>query len=90
MAYRDRLIAERPAAVHAMAEGAGPAAEELLALVLAHLDGAPGYVRDGRRVRRPDGVTVPLDGPPLAGRRAAGAGGSRASSRSPTGRTSMC
>ena len=49
MAYRDRLIAERPAAVHAMAEGCRPAAEELLALVLAHLDGVPGYRARGRR-----------------------------------------
>ena len=65
MAYRDRLIAGRPEAVHAMAETCRPAAEELLALVLAHLAAAPGYARDGAAVTRPDGVTVPLEGPPL-------------------------
>jgi hypothetical protein len=65
MACRDRLIAERPGEVHAMAETALPAAEELLALVLAHLAAVPGYVREGGAVRRPDGVVVPLDGPPL-------------------------
>lgn len=65
MALRDRLIAERPAAVHAMSGGARPAAEELLALVLAHLDGVAGYARAGDTLRRPDGVAAPLDGPPL-------------------------
>jgi hypothetical protein len=65
MAYRDRLIAERRDAVHAIAEAAVPAAEELLALVLAHLAAAPGYAREGDAVRRPDGVPVPLAGPPL-------------------------
>ncbi len=65
MAVRDRLIAERPSAVHAMAEDCRPAAEELLALVLDHLAGVPGYGREGDAVRRPDGVLVPLDGPPL-------------------------
>jgi len=63
MALRDRLIAERPAAVHAVADTCRPAAEELLALVLAHL--AEGYAREGDTLRRPDGVAVPLDGPPL-------------------------
>jgi hypothetical protein len=42
-----------------------PAADELLALVLAHLAGAPGYRRGAAAVTRPDGVTVPLDAPPL-------------------------
>jgi dimethylamine monooxygenase subunit A len=65
MAARDYLIAERRAAVHALAAGARPAAEELLALVLSHLDGVPGYVRDGSAMRRPDGVLVALDGEPL-------------------------
>lgn len=65
MACRDRLIAERRQAVHAMTEGCRPAAEELLSLVLALLDSVPGYAREGRAVRRPDGVAVPLDGPPL-------------------------
>jgi hypothetical protein len=65
MAARDYLIAERPATVHALADGARPAARELLALVLAHLDGVPGFVREDGAMRRPDGVLVPLDGEPL-------------------------
>ena len=65
MAYRDRLIAERPEAVHAMTDACRPAAEELLDLVLTHLDGVPGYRREDRTAIRPDGVAVPLDGPPL-------------------------
>lgn len=65
MAYRDRLIAERPEAVHALADSAAPAASELLATMVGHLDGAAGYVREGGAMRRPDGVSVPLDGPPL-------------------------
>jgi dimethylamine monooxygenase subunit A len=65
MSLRDWLISERPAEVHAMAPAARPAAAELLALVLAHLDGVPGYARQGNALRRPDGVLVPLDGPPL-------------------------
>lgn len=65
MAYRDRLIAERREAVHALLpEGAGAAAE-LLATVLAHLDGAEGYARGPAGIRRPDGAVVPLEGPPL-------------------------
>ncbi len=65
MALRDRLIAERPEAVHGMLPGAEPAAAELLALVLAHLEGVPGYERTARGMLRPDGVEVSLDGPPL-------------------------
>jgi hypothetical protein len=65
MAERDRLIAERPADVHALAESARPAAQELLATVLAHIAEAPGYRREGNRVTRPDGVCVPLAGEPL-------------------------
>ncbi len=65
MAYRDRLVAERLEAVHRMAEGCAPAADELLELVLAHLDGVPGYRREAGGMRRPDGVVVALDGPPL-------------------------
>jgi hypothetical protein len=66
MAERDRLIAERPAEVLAMLDPARPAAEELLALVLAHLDGVPGYAREGDAMRRPDVALVPLAGPSLA------------------------
>jgi hypothetical protein len=65
MAYRDRLIAEREAEVHALMPGAEAAASELLATVLAHLDDAPGYLRAPGAVTRPDGVRVELDGPPL-------------------------
>lgn len=65
MALRDRLIAERPEVVHAMTEAALPAARELLGMVLAHFAGDPGF-RIGRdRATRPDGVAVPLAGPPL-------------------------
>lgn len=66
MGERDRLIAERPAEVLAMLDPARPAAEELLAVVLGHLDGVPGYIHEGESMRRPDGVAVRLDGPPLA------------------------
>lgn len=48
-----------------MAATARAAAEELLGLVLAHLDGVPGYAREAGVVRRPDGVAVPTGGPPL-------------------------
>jgi hypothetical protein len=65
MAYRDALIDERPDAVHALLPGAETAADELLATVLAHLAEAPGHRREPGGLRRPDGVLVPLDGPPL-------------------------
>ena len=66
MAYRDRLIAERPGCgARDGRERCRPAAEELLALVLAHLDGVRGTRASGGAMRRPDGVAVPLDGPPL-------------------------
>jgi hypothetical protein len=66
MAARDALIAARGPEVHALLPGAEPAAAELLATVLAHLGRAPGYARGDGVVERPDGVRVPLDGPPLA------------------------
>jgi hypothetical protein len=65
MALRDRLIAERPGDVHATTGGPDAAAVELLDLVLAHLAADPCYTREAGAVRRPDGVRVPLDGPPL-------------------------
>jgi hypothetical protein len=65
MAYRDDLITGREAEVHAMEDGCRAAAEELLAEVLRHLEGVPGYARRGDRMRRPDGVEVPLTGAPL-------------------------
>jgi hypothetical protein len=65
MALRDRLIAERRAEVHAVAEGAEAAGEETLETVLAHLARDPGYRREGDAIERPDGVRLPLAGPPL-------------------------
>lgn len=65
IALRDRLIAERPDAVHACAPTAGPAADELLAHVIARLSDDPGYRVAPREVERPDGVRVARDGPPL-------------------------
>lgn len=66
MAERDRLLAERRAAVYADTPGVGPAASELLVKVLAWCAGQPGYRREGGRVCRPDGVWVALDQePPL-------------------------
>jgi hypothetical protein len=65
MALRDRLVAEKTAAVHAMAEGCRPAAEEVLATVLGHLGGVEGNARTPEGMRRPDGVVVPTGGPPL-------------------------
>ncbi|HAW48780.1 MAG TPA: DUF3445 domain-containing protein, partial [Roseovarius sp.] len=62
MAERARLLAGRRDDVIAVTEGAGPAMDELLQFVLdwlaAHGD---GYDISAREVRRPDGVTVPLD-----------------------------
>ncbi len=65
MAYRDRLIAEREADVHALLPGAEAAAAELLGAVLATLEGAEGYVHVPGGLRRPDGVVVPLGDAPL-------------------------
>ena len=61
MAERDRLIAERPAAVHALTDGATLAALELFDLVLATLATRPGYTVDSGRLTRPDGIGVDLD-----------------------------
>jgi hypothetical protein len=62
MAERARLLAGQRDDVIAVTEGAGPAMDELLQFVLdwlaAHGD---GYDISAREVRRPDGVTVPLD-----------------------------
>lgn len=65
MTVRDRLIAENRAGVHRLAPEARPAAEELRDLVLQVLAGVPGYENLGEVMRRPDGVRVPLVGPPL-------------------------
>lgn len=61
MAYRDTLIAERREKVIALAAQATPAAQELLAAVLAEIAGVDGYEIGSDRVRRPDGVLVPLE-----------------------------
>ena len=62
MAERARLLAERRADVLAVTEGAGPAIDELLQFVLDWLrDHGSGYEISAREVRRPDGVTVPID-----------------------------
>lgn len=61
MALRDRLIAERPEAVHALLPRARPAADELLALTLAELARRPGFAVGAGAVLRPDGVQVPVD-----------------------------
>jgi hypothetical protein len=62
MAERARLLTGQREDVIAVTEGAGPAMDELLQFVLdwlaAHGD---GYDISAREVRRPDGVTVPLD-----------------------------
>lgn len=60
MAERDRLIAQREAAVHGMLEVARPAAEELFEAVLEQVRRTPGYQVGPDAVTRPDGVTVAL------------------------------
>ena len=66
MAERDRLIADRPALVHALQPIGRPAAVELLDMVLAQLPGL-GFARQGAGWRRPDGriVAVQPDQPLL-------------------------
>ncbi len=61
MALRDRLIAERPSAVHGLLPAAFEAAAELLDLVLAELAGCADYVVTPTQVTRPDGVVVALE-----------------------------
>lgn len=61
MALRDELIAEQPAAVHALEPSAMPAAQELLQMVLAKLKVTDGYQVEESHVVRPDGVTVAVD-----------------------------
>jgi len=65
MAERDRLIATVPDVVHGIFPAAHDAAAELFARVIDHLRATPGYLVADDCVTRPDGVTVPLDGPPL-------------------------
>jgi hypothetical protein len=61
MRLRDRLIAEKPDVVLRLDETARPAAEELLDLVVADLDGRAGYTLRGGVLHRPDGEGVALD-----------------------------
>ena len=61
MALREQLLAERPEAVLRSAEAAVPATAELLAMILAELDGAAGYRVGPDTVERPDGRRVALD-----------------------------
>ena len=62
MAERARLIAGRRDKVIATTAEAGPAMAELLHFVLEWLAGhGQGYAVDAQQVRRPDGVTVPID-----------------------------
>ncbi len=65
MAARDALIAGRPDAVHAMPDESRPAADELLSRVIDAIAMVPGYAVAAASVRRPDGVEVPTEGPPL-------------------------
>ncbi len=57
MAERDRLIQDLPDKVMALENGADPAADELLTLVLTTIGEDPA----ARQVTRPDGVSVPID-----------------------------
>lgn len=61
MALRDRLIAAQPTVVHATLPQATAAADELYETVLDWLRQEPGFTISATEVRRPDGVTVPLD-----------------------------
>lgn len=60
MALRDRLIADRPDAVHGLLPMAAAAAVELYDVILSRLP-ALGHVVEPSRVHRPDGVSVPVD-----------------------------
>jgi len=61
MALRDRLIAERPGAIHALDPAALPAARELLDAVLGQLAARGDFGVGAEGVRRPDGTCVPVD-----------------------------
>ncbi len=61
MALRDRLIAKRGGAVHALLPDAKTPARELLALVLADLTKRAGFQVENERVTRPDGQTITID-----------------------------
>lgn len=58
MALRDQMLAERRAEVLQVSERAGPAATELLQIILGLLANTPGYVVGERTVMRPDRVEI--------------------------------
>lgn len=66
MALRDRLIAGRAADVIAARPGSETAQAEMLETALDALARHPAFDVTPEKVRRPDGITVPLSGPPLA------------------------
>ena len=61
MALRDRLIVGQAGVVHALLPQGRAAADELYGAVLDWLRGDGGFQVDEDFVRRPDGITVPLD-----------------------------
>ena len=61
MALRDALIAERRDEVLRLDPAALDAAEDLLDAVLGAITELPGFTIGTDNVRRPDGVTVPID-----------------------------
>ena len=61
MAERERLLATRRDDVLACLPRGRAVADELLGLVLAALEGRADYAVGADAVRRPDGVSVPLD-----------------------------
>ncbi len=60
MALREKLLANRRAAVVAMTQGAEPAAAEVLQTVLDYLSKQPAYRVADHAVTRPDGITVEI------------------------------
>ena len=66
MAYRDRLIAERPAAVPRHGRRAAAPPPTSCSPSCSRTSPRPPATRaTATTIRRPDGVAVPLDGPPL-------------------------
>jgi hypothetical protein len=58
MAYRDRLIGERPDDVVIVQPFVSQAERDLLLAIIAAIAGNPGYKRVGETIVRPDGVRV--------------------------------
>ncbi len=61
MLYREHLMNNQASKVLAMRKGADAAVEELLEMLVAHLETVDGYVIGIEGVTRPDGVLIPLD-----------------------------